>query len=181
MNKILILVRHGQSEKAEHLMSEDNYTLTLLGRTGMRYAGNMLRDMPRITSLYTSPLLRAKESADIISKPLILIPRVEPLLTDLGTSESWISIQNRMREFAERESIERISLGGGITVAVTHNYPITSIVGHFLNVDERTMRTVEVAPCSFTVIDFGKSGSAAILAVGNTTITESKLGEYWTR
>ena len=77
----LLVIRHAIAEDKEAFAasgrSDDQRPLTEAGRTKMRRAADGLRaTCPRIAVLASSPLLRARETADIVA-PAFRVPRVE--------------------------------------------------------------------------------------------------------
>lgn len=66
----LILVRHGQSQFNLDQTGGDDAPLTDLGRWQARRAGLYLRRQFKINSLYSSTLIRARETAQIIDQAL---------------------------------------------------------------------------------------------------------------
>lgn len=195
-----IFVRHGYTTKNERNMLSndvDTFPLTPKGRAEAEGLGLQLQSLVRVDRLYTSPVLRARETAEIISKNVKMAPEVEPLLSERGFGkynntefpsnealldfvreqiqknypdiESWKEMQNRMVKFTER-------MGGiGIIMAVTHHDPINPLLGHMLNKEETEMLSVKIPPCSFTVIDFDKPGADSVLTVGSQALPKSLL------
>jgi phosphohistidine phosphatase len=67
----IILLRHGIAEDRSADGSDETRKLTAEGRARMREAARGLAELfPRIDAIYTSPLLRAEETAQIVSKAL---------------------------------------------------------------------------------------------------------------
>ena len=95
----LYFVRHGESEaNTQHVISnrESPFRLTERGRgQAMRLADN-LKGVP-FTTIFSSPILRARETADILSKALRLTYHVTEalreydcgILEDKSDEESW--------------------------------------------------------------------------------------------
>ncbi len=68
----IIFVRHGESKhNAKHITEQDS-GLTRRGKAQARYLGEKLKKQ-KISAIYTSNLLRAKETGEIISK-IIKVP-----------------------------------------------------------------------------------------------------------
>ena len=85
----LLLVRHGIAEEAETFIagggSDAQRPLTEIGRKKMRKGANRLRSQIRqIDLLACSPLLRARETAEIIAQVFGNAPIIERPELDLG-------------------------------------------------------------------------------------------------
>lgn len=88
--KILVLVRHGQSEaNVSHTLSSDPNTnpLTQLGITQVQNTKLELRKLGKIDSFFTSPVLRARETFKIVSEGLNFPERIESNLAERGFGE----------------------------------------------------------------------------------------------
>ena len=77
----IIVVRHGESRHNVGLDEDNDSALTKNGRKQVEYLGKKLKKQ-KISKIYTSNLLRAKQTAEIISK-IIKIP-VEDNLEELN-------------------------------------------------------------------------------------------------
>src|SRR6185436_14427298 len=80
----LYFVRHGESEaNIQHVISnrESPFGLTERGREQARVLAERLKDVP-FTAMYSSPLLRARETADILYQSLNLPYRVTDALRE---------------------------------------------------------------------------------------------------
>lgn len=88
--KILVLVRHGQSEaNVSHTLSSDPNTnpLTQLGITQVQNAKLELRKLGNIELFFTSPVLRARQTCKIISEGFNLPERIDNNLAERGFGE----------------------------------------------------------------------------------------------
>ena len=103
----LYFVRHGESEaNTRHVISnrESLFGLTALGKKQAIILADQLKDIP-VTAIYSSPVLRAKETADILSQSLRQPYQVTEalreydcgILEDKSDAASWIM----HREIAE--------------------------------------------------------------------------------
>lgn len=205
LSRIGIFVRHGQSEaNIIYKISTDldaNH-LTETGREQAEEAGKELEKIPKIDKLYTSPILRTRETADIISKHIKIKPEITDLLLERSFGkhnnkifesvehirknkiaqiaarypdyESWGSMKERIGKFSEK-------IGSGeIAVAVSHKDPIRVAVSCVLGRDETQMLNLskifgsdaDLSNGSLTIIDFSKEGKEAILAVGGIKVPE---------
>jgi probable phosphoglycerate mutase len=95
----LYFVRHGKSEaNIQHVISNraSHFGLTELGRGQAQTLAEKLRDIP-ITAIFSSPVLRAKETADIVSRSFYLPYQVTEALREYdcgylegrSDEESW--------------------------------------------------------------------------------------------
>jgi len=95
----LYFVRHGESEaNTQHVISNraSHFGLTELGRGQAQTLAEKLRDIP-ITAIFSSPVLRAKETADIVSRSFYLPYQVTEALREYdcgylegrSDEESW--------------------------------------------------------------------------------------------
>jgi broad specificity phosphatase PhoE len=95
----LYFVRHGESEaNVQHVISnrESPFGLTELGKRQANTLAENLRDIP-ITAIYSSPILRARETAEIVSQSFHLTYQITEalreydcgILEDKSDEESW--------------------------------------------------------------------------------------------
>ncbi len=95
----LYFIRHGESEaNTQHVISNygSHFGLTELGRQQVHVLAERLKDLP-ITTMYSSPVLRAMDTADILYQALGLPYRVSEalreyncgLLEGRSDEESW--------------------------------------------------------------------------------------------
>jgi 2,3-bisphosphoglycerate-dependent phosphoglycerate mutase len=93
----LLLIRHGQSQaNVEGIIQGDDDPLTDVGRRQAEHLGRHLAGTREIHHLYASPLLRARETARIISRHIRREPVFEPGLAEMHagsaagmTWEAW--------------------------------------------------------------------------------------------
>ena len=114
----LYFIRHGESEaNIQHVISnrESPFKLTELGRKQANTLAQNLKNIP-ITAIYSSPVLRARETAEILSRSLHLPYQVTEALREYGCgiledksdeeawklhseiAEDWIVNQNYFRK-----------------------------------------------------------------------------------
>jgi len=154
-SRICIFVRHGESQSnVSHTWSRDldKFPLTDAGALMVEEAAKKLSRFNGSANFYSSPILRARQTASIISKHIKAEPEITPLLLERGfgkynnTSfrageesrkilreqiasnypdwESWRSMAQRMMKFSEQLKPGRIS------IAVSHMDPIKALIGH---------------------------------------------------
>lgn len=124
----LILLRHGETEwnlSGRWQGQAADTELTDLGRQQARLAANRLRSYP-INVIYSSDLLRAFETAQIIGQALGLTPVAEPALreSDIGawTGLTWAEISERYPEQAAAMFAgQDVRRGGGESFGELHD------------------------------------------------------------
>lgn len=106
--KIIIFVRHGQSEaNVAHVLSDDINAnpLTKVGISQAEKTALELKHIRKVDAFYTSPVLRAVQTAGIISKQINEQPMQDHRLRERGFG----SFNNR--KFASPEEMERTVIG----------------------------------------------------------------------
>jgi broad specificity phosphatase PhoE len=194
MKKIVIFVRHGESVKNRDRIftsEEEGWPLTENGREQADFAGRELSGIGNIDRLYVSPVLRARETAQIISKYINTKPAVitallkeryagkyenynykdrqeiidildEQIKTNYPQWESWKSLIDKIGKF------DAMLKDGEVNLAVSHGGNVKAAIGYVLGIqNEADMQDVEklgILSASITVIDFAKRGPDSILA-----------------
>jgi broad specificity phosphatase PhoE len=87
------LVRHGETHNPRHVVYADldGYHLNDHGLTEAASTAVFLADRP-IAAVWTSPLDRARETAEIVAAPHGLVPRLEPDLVEWRLANGWAGI-----------------------------------------------------------------------------------------
>ena len=187
---IIIFVRHGQSKSnVTNTLSSDLgvYPLT---EEGIRQTEAFAKTIPRIAkidSFCTSPVLRAAQTAEIIGKRIGIKPTIDDRLREWGMGnlnnivfpsqtaiddaitkevesgfkggmEKWKDMQDRMKSFAY--SVD------GVTLAVTHQGPLMSLLGTIDRRYDHFSPAVKIANASATTIDFK---NMKLLSIGSPT------------
>ena len=184
MMKHLFLVRHGESEHHVQKLTGGwtNTPLTELGRKQAKLTGERLKSLIGDSSvtLYTSDLLRAAETAEIIGQMLKLVPKMEETLRELNwgiaidmSLEDAQKLELKKTEplldwvpFPEAESWrmlhERItpvlteihSKESGTVIIVSHGNSIEECIFWWLGFPLEMRRNIafETAPCSITLL-----------------------------
>ena len=176
--KKAILIRHGESEaNVRGILSEEleYYNLTESGRSQAERIGNILRNY-RIDGIFSSPILRTRETAEIISRVTGI--RVE-ILEDIRESglgdfngkpfqslpfggreelgmEPWSSLVKRMVGTLEKHE--------GNYVYVSHALPIRAAVAHYLGMNELDSYGIEIRYTSISAIDLS---NGKVLCIGS--------------
>lgn len=137
-SRIIVFLRHGESDKnAAGIISSDveAHPLTERGRGMAMAAAAELDNLPRVDALYASPVLRARQTAEIVGSRIGLQPVIDQRLRErnFGSLEekrepegekewkldrsygmdTWEDLKGRMVSFMDQA-------GPGISVAVTH-------------------------------------------------------------
>jgi probable phosphoglycerate mutase len=162
----LLLVRHGQiaANQARVWHGSTDSPLTDHGRGEAERTGlHLARTRPRIAALYTSPLVRARDTAAAIATQVGLAPQVEPGLREYGIGAlegiSYDDLARRHRFFARiaedpdfapdggespravvtrmRETLARLALAhrGEEIVLVSHGAALGMVLGELIEND----------------------------------------------
>jgi len=84
-----LLIRHGQSQaNVDQIIQGDADPLTDLGRQQADFLGQHLAANRKVTHLYSSPLARARETAEIIGRHIDLEPVFEPGLAEINAGSA---------------------------------------------------------------------------------------------
>lgn len=196
---LIIFIRHGQSyNNVEKILSHDidKYPLTNEGKEqAKRVAEELKKIKKKITHLYTSPVLRAYQTALIIGNELGLTPIIDERLRErrLGSLnnqkidlndhwkiklyrreievkgiESWEELKRRILNF-----VEEIKGIKGIIIAVSHYDPIRAFVSSILNLDDIDAWGLCIPNASMTIADCDEN--CKLLSVGSPLLTNSVL------
>ncbi len=192
---IIFLVRHGEA-KTNHtdvLSSEyEGYPLTEHGRAQVEATRDQLRGI-KFDEVYSSPVLRARQTAEILMDGKEAGIKVDDRLRERGMGEmegkpamkgNWILPMLRKREYSlgveSYESImERISSFARAVpkdktiLAATHESPVSALACSILGLDEFTGKGIKVGNASVTIIDTSKKGVEMILALGSYSIDKA--------
>lgn len=179
----VILVRHGESEtNTKGMISSDyeGFPLTQKGRDQAKETSEQLVKIP-IDAFLTSPVQRARETADIISERLGLEPVIEDRIRESGMGkynntqfsaiprlkrselgmETWDSHQKRL--------LEAVNSFKGTGLLVSHAFPIRSLIGYFLNMNEEESYGINIRNATMSVIDLE---SREVMCIGSRHLTE---------
>ncbi len=195
--KLVIFVRHGESVgNATNTLSSDvkSSSLTETGIAQAQRAADKLSHLPRMDRLFASPVQRAWQTGEIISKQVALEEVRDDLLWERGLGElnnkhfesarevneailgeirsgyahgleSWDALKSRMWKFTT-------GVPEGITIAVSHRDPIASVLAELdpqYDDDLISGEQLKIPPASFTLIDVG---SRSIIAIGRDSLSE---------
>ncbi len=201
---IIIIIRHGFSEsnKKGYLTHDiDGYPLTVEGEKYLIKSAEELKKLDNIKEIISSPILRASQTAEIISKITGLKVKKDTRLAErymgkynnkkiptdnkgyqIGYNWHIKEILNGYPNGLERwEEIERriIELLNEIpendnVIIVSHGDIIKAILAYFLDLDEFGVWGIRVNHGHFTVIDRKRK---KILAIGAPIISDAILNK----
>lgn len=179
----VIFVRHGESlSNKRNIITSDytGYPLTEMGKAQAHEAARELSGVG-VDRLLTSPVQRAKETADIISRAVGLEPLLDERIRESGMGphnnkpldelpkkkrselgmETWESHQERFRSAMKDVN--------GISLMVSHAFPIRTAVAYFLGLDEDESYGINIRNGSITVIDLDNE---KVLCIGSRHLTD---------
>ena len=195
---LIAFIRHGQSvANVNKILSDDinNYPLTDEGR---RQALNTANELTKInpSKIYTSPVLRAYQTAIIIGETLGIIPIADERLREreLGELnntkinqeeylkllitrkeikglEPWELLKKRMTNFVKSV----LSQESSTIVVVTHYDPIKAFLSYILDLDEISAWGLRLPNASITLVDCKSINDCKILAIGTPILTNELL------
>jgi broad specificity phosphatase PhoE len=191
----ILLVRHGETDwnRSGRIMGARPVPLNQNGITQVARLALQLTALPA-PALYSSPLIRARQTADILASTLHLSIVEEPGLTEIGVGEwegrYWNEFEGaparvnfyRLPEEARppggetlgevqqravaavRRILSRTS--GMPAVLVTHADVIRTIVAHYLEAALQTTRHMQIGHASVTALRI--NGSSGVLLCLNS-------------
>ncbi|WP_338603885.1 2,3-diphosphoglycerate-dependent phosphoglycerate mutase [Sulfolobus tengchongensis] len=194
---VVVFIRHGQStSNVNKVLSHDinSYPLTEEGIEQAKEAGKELSKV-KVEKIYTSPVLRAYQTALIIGETIGIFPIVdqrlrERYLGELNNTvfdpndhwklkvvkkqieikglESWEDMTRRMKNFLE--SI--INKDNNVIVAVSHSDPIRAIIAYLLGMDDISGWGIRIPNASFTILKCENNiDNCKIISIGSPMLT----------
>ncbi|MBI2528699.1 MAG: histidine phosphatase family protein [Candidatus Rokubacteria bacterium] len=189
---LVLLVRHGLTPTTGRKLPgrAPGLHLAEAGRRQAEAASARIARLGGVTAVYTSPLERARETAEAIARACHVPARVEPGLNEVQIGR-WTGLSiaraRRKREwtnvlrhpsgfrfpdgefFPEMQArvvaaLERLCERhpGETVVAVSHGDPIKAAVAHALGVPLDLFNRIVVAPASVTAIAFRPEGPVVL-------------------
>jgi 2,3-bisphosphoglycerate-dependent phosphoglycerate mutase len=169
---IIIFVRHGHSTKNELGILNgdiDGFPLTHKGILETKKTAEELSKL-HISKIYTGPILRAVQTAEIIGDVLDIKPRVDNRLTDRGPGEmrnkptkdgDWLldvdwkhssvepmpKVKERIKSF-----VDSIANVNGIYVVVTHDTPIKAVFMDIFKMEDIMENGLKIRNSSMSII-----------------------------
>ncbi|MGC8565899.1 MAG: histidine phosphatase family protein [Thermoplasmata archaeon] len=188
MIKFAILVRHGESlSNALNIVSSDldKYPLTDKGKNQALRAGNELKKL-NIDAILSSPIMRARETAQIISSILNVPYKTDDRLMEIGFGkfnngpfQNTPKFTYESKEIEPWESIEKRMLSilsdySGNVVLASHAFPIRVLIAHFLRLGENESFGISISNAGISAVDVPNSN---VLAIGSPVVTENMISK----
>lgn len=187
----ILLVRHGETDwnRNGQVMGKLPIPLNEQGRRQARRLAAFLQ-RSHVHSVYSSPVLRAHQTATILAESLARQVDIEPGLTEIGMGEwegrYWKDLAQdvnklnlylmpdearpprgeTLREVQTRAvaAIEhsRTSSESTTLVFVTHADVVRAIIAHYMGFELRRIRQVRIDHASLTSLEFGEELAALL-------------------
>lgn len=200
---VLIVIRHGFSEsnKKGYLTHDvEGYPLTEEGKKYIIKASKEIKKIKNIKEIVSSPILRARETAEIISQNTGLKIRIDERLSErfMGgynnqkipeskpdqidhnwhTKEILNNYPNGLEKWENlisrtKEVLNSLPSNQNFII-ITHGDVIKAIVAIFLNLDEFEVWGIRANHGHFTVID---TKNGRILAIGSPILSERLINK----
>ena len=186
-----VLIRHGESEANILRIVDDDvaakYHLTDIGKGQINYALTQLKKL-KLDKVVSSPILRARESADIIAQQLQLEVEIDPDLREAGQGpkvqkgydqlpplyrnftgqETWEDIATRMQNALNRHE--------GNAVVVSHALPIRCLISAYLGItEEPSAFGIQVDTASMSCVDVS---AKRVFSVGSYVISGNIVRKF---
>ncbi len=204
-NMELILIRHGETtwNKEGRVQGLSDIELSAVGLHHARQLALSLKDH-HIREIYSSPLVRARKTAEIINQYHNAPLHLESGLMEMNQGDfegfSYQDLMAREKDFLKKwmsdpacvkmpngesftelqnrawKVIEGILAGPDNALVVSHNFTITSILCKIKNISLAEFRSVHVDTTSKTVVRF-QNGSAAIELFNDRSHVQSDYPE----
>jgi broad specificity phosphatase PhoE len=193
----LLLVRHGETDwnRSGQIMGEKPVPLNRTGEAQARHLATLLEGRT-IGALYSSPVARARQTAEILAATLKVPVTTDRGLTEIGVGEwegrYWQELADdlvrlnfyahsldarppggeTLREVQERAvaTVERActQTGSDPLLLVSHADVLRTILAHYLRLDLQRIRQIRVAHAALTALEV-RDGTAELLCVNYPT------------
>lgn len=183
--KKFIAIRHGESEaniKGIFSAVEDKYPLTERGVLQVQHSAKQLTDLD-LNGILCSPVLRARQTAEIASKILGIPCTVDRRLreTDLQTLEGKpVRVMTSVdREYYRIETwqshidrmLECVRSRQGSYLLVSHALPIRAIMSYYLNIgEEDSSRGIDIGYASLSAV---VTNPVRVISVGAGLVSDN--------
>ena len=178
-----LLVRHGETDAIGKLLAgrEPGWRLNQTGKQQAERLAQLLSPCP-IQAIYTSPLERTLETAQMIAAPHAVEPRIRQDLNEsrfggwegktfeeLNQDPEWLRfntarstvrppggdlmIETQLRMTQEIERL-RAAHEGAIVAVVSHSDPLRALLAHYLGAPLDLVSRFEIGLASITVVRF---------------------------
>lgn len=198
----LVFIRHAQAvSNVNRILSDDTnkYPLTDEGRRQAKEVAKELKKL-NVSKLFSSPILRAYQTATIIGEELGLVPIIDDRLKEREMGElnnvriddipnwrikvyrkeivakgfePWEILTNRIVNFVDNV----VKNEKGIIVAVSHYDPIRAFISYLLNLDDISSLGISLPNASLTIIKCEDIKNCKILAIGSPILTNEILSK----
>lgn len=168
----LFLVRHGETEANEKDIEAGprGYSLTEKGRKNVKFVAKALSDV-KVRAVYSSPIFRAVETAEILAKPHHLTVKILEELTEAKIRPEFVGKKGRQhilespgayletyKELRARTSDAIETIGresSGDVIAVSHGDVISAILETVVErrITSQNFYVMHPEPASLCVID----------------------------
>ncbi len=196
---IIALVRHAKSLSNELKVLSDEYDKYPLTEEGVKQAERVSEELAKLNPeiIFSSPVLRARQTAEIISNKLGLKLVIDERLRERGLGElngktviqdgdhwklriarsldkvkgleSWESMQARMMDFLNCVSKK----GFKSVIAVSHYDPIRALISAFYGLSDFQSWGISIPNASITLI--GMKSTPRVLGIGMPILPEEVL------
>lgn len=201
---LIILVRHGQTPTTGKILPGRAPGLHLadVGRTQAEKAASRIAALSTVDAIYSSPLVRARETAAPIAKAIGQKVQIDKgllecdfgewtgaELKDLMKLPEWTTVQRSPstfrfpggESFTEMQTrivsaLDRICHDhpGGVVVCVSHADPIKAAVAHAMGTHIDLFQRIVISTCSISAVSYGATGPV-VLTVNSTGDSLSEL------
>lgn len=190
----IVLVRHGVTDATGTRLG--GHTDASLSARGREQAERVAEDLAEhaVAAVYTSPIVRTRETAAIVARPHGLFPttarglvevdygdwtdrplaelRDEPLWTTIQSAPSRVTFPGggtiRGMQAAAVEAVEQIAgrhEDHEVVVAVSHADVIKAVLAHHLNTGLDSFQRIAVSPASVSVLVLPAGRPSMVLAM----------------
>ncbi|MCA9531705.1 MAG: phosphohistidine phosphatase SixA [Myxococcales bacterium] len=121
----VLIVRHGEATNAPAALSDAMRWLTERGRRETRAVGTALRELGlRLEAVYTSPLVRAVQTGELLSAPFSQPDRPIRVCAGLGpegtTAQALAPLEAHARHASARQAVALVSHEPRVRILVGH-------------------------------------------------------------
>ncbi len=202
---LVLLVRHGATPTTgtELYGRRDGVELSDAGIQQAQNAGQRIAALSKhIAAVYTSPLLRAQQTADHIAKAIGKQVKIHEGLNELDVGKwtgrklaalyklkAWRTVQRYPSgfRFPSGESFSEMQIrfvsavseiaerhSGKTVVTVAHADPIRAFIAHAMGTHLDLFQRIVVSPCSVTAVSLGSGGPIVLTTNSTSDLTELK-------
>ncbi|HVQ75171.1 MAG TPA: MSMEG_4193 family putative phosphomutase [Candidatus Binatia bacterium] len=194
---VILLVRHAVTPTTGRVMPgrASGLHLSAEGQRQAEATAERIGTLPRVAALYSSPLERARETAEAIARARHMAVRIERGLLELNIGRwtgltlkqvsrrpEWDVVQRHPSgfRFPDGESFVEMQTRltetvaalvarhpGEVVVAVSHADPIKAVVAYALGTHLDLFQRIVISPASVSAIAYHRHGPA-VLAVNST-------------